>query len=626
VLNLKAVVLPLLAFTIGCGAVDFDPFDQLEKLSTVIFAPEYPTRFTESVPNSYIVVFRTAAGSDRLAFPNYYSEYKFHYNLLAEKHFSDPRVKDIQFLSAVDLAKPERQNVISETMMPKALTLQWDRKGLKSIVGAMARVDFSDRNGSRTLLKEWEKKEIIWFAEPNWISHLSAEPTGDAPATPTPPASTGFKAVADAYTKSSSPWLSPMNIAKGFQIIASRIAAGTLTESALSESAPVIAVMDSGVDYEHPALKNHMWVNDNEGQADCPGDTHGCDTTVNVKGSLGAGSSVHPYGLDEAGKVCDASDGSPVSKAIEGNCHHGTHVAGIVAGEISGEPSVPGICPYCQIMVIKVVSAADSPGGGIPDSALLNGMRYVTLFVRGGTNVVRVINASLGKFQRARGVTLLVSQLAHNGSGTLLIGAAGNEDTNSRQYPAANTDAIAVSSVSAESSDLGKKARYSNFGPWVDIAAPGGTDASQIESTVPGGGTAGEEGTSMASPMVAGVAGMLLAVDPTLRADDLRALLLSSADQSIYENETNQQFYLKQFSGDTVTIPLLGAGVVDLEAALSGTVQGLPIEAYLNSRVSAGCGIITIPTPGGSCPEYLLLSILFLLCPILVVARSSKKV
>jgi subtilisin family serine protease len=277
-------------------------------------------------------------------------------------------------------------------------------------------------------------------------------------------------------------------------------------------------------------------------------------------------------------------------------------------------------------MIVKVVSAEGNPGGGIPDSALLNGMRYVSRFIRGGTNVVRVINASLGKFQRARAVTLLVSQLAHHGSGTLLIGAAGNEDTNTRQYPAANADAVAVASVSADSSDLGQKVQYSNYGPWVDIAAPGGTpNVTPIQSTFPGGVVGPDQGTSMSSPMVAGVAGMLLAVDPSIQAQELRSLLLATADQRIYENEINAQFYYRSVAGDGVPIPLLGAGSVDLLAALTKNAQGLPIEAYLTSRVRPGCGVVGAAPARGNDLEWLLISCLFLVIPILFSAKSSQK-
>lgn len=629
-LKVIASFFPIILVMAGCGALDFSPLEQLQRSSTVIFAPEVMTRRTEAVPNSYIAVFKTSPGSNRLAFPSYYSEYKFHYNLLAERHLSDPRLKDIQFLSVLDLAEPQRDATKLELMMPRALTLQWGMNDRQPLVGAMARVDFTDRASGLSLLKEWDQKDLLWFAEPNWISRLSGvddesneyglQNGNDSTDTPTPPAANNstFKGITDTYTADRSPWLKPMRIAEGFKFISDQIAAGTIQESALADNAPVIAVMDSGVDYLHPALKDQMWINDGEGQADCPGDTNGCDTTVNVKGWLGDGNSIHPFGTSGAGEDCP-----PEGSKIAGNCRHGTHVAGIVAGKIS--QGVPGICPFCKIMVIKVVSGKDSAGGGIPDSALLNGMRYVTLFVRGGTKIVRIVNASLGKFQRARAVTLLVSQLYNSGAGTLLIGAAGNEDTNSRQYPAANVDAIAVASVSAETASLGAKASYSNFGPWVDIAAPGGTDRFRTDSSVPGKGTEGLVGTSMASPMVAGVAGMLLAVDPTISAPALRSILLETADQSIYQNETNEQSYYPVVAGEAARIPLLGAGTVDLMAALNRESQGLAIEAYLNSRVSAGCSTLGLGQNQNNRSAAALLMFLALMLPIFGLLRTEVR-
>src|SRR5690606_6902827 len=124
-----------------------------------------------------------------------------------------------------------------------------------------------------------------------------------------------------------------------------------------------------------------------------------------------------------------------------------------------------------------------------------------------------------GKFVRSRSVGLLLRVLKEKKS-ALVIGAAGNEDSMAQEYPAAFSDAIAVSAVDE---DL-RKVAFSNFGRWVDIAAPG----SNIISTLPGEGAGSKSGTSMAAPLVSGVAGLMLAYAPDTSFGTLRKWLLQS--------------------------------------------------------------------------------------------------
>src|SRR5690606_19612806 len=205
----------------------------------------------------------------------------------------------------------------------------------------------------------------------------------------------------------------------------------------------------------------NIWVNTDLNAADCKNDLHGCDTTEASRGYLGNGT-VYPFGTSGPNENCFGKDP---------NCSHGTHVAGIIAGDPNWTDergrSAAGVCPFCRIMVLKIVSKVGDQSG-ILDSSIIAAFKYVALFRRQGSPAVRVVNASFGKFVRSRSVGLLVRLMKEKNS-TLLVGAAGNEDTLTMEYPAAFGDAIAVAAVDTKLN----KVNFSNFGRWVDIAAPG---------------------------------------------------------------------------------------------------------------------------------------------------------
>jgi hypothetical protein len=105
----------------------------------------------------------------------------------------------------------------------------------------------------------------------------------------------------------------------------------------------------------------------------------------------------------------------------------------------------------CQIMAIRLVGAGpgeDPSSGAILDASIVRAFKYVSQFVSrsSGGFAVRVINASFGKFQRSRTVSLMVRQTSRKQeNGVLVVGAAGNEDSMRPNYPAGYADAIAVS-------------------------------------------------------------------------------------------------------------------------------------------------------------------------------------
>ena len=133
-----------------------------------------------------------------------------------------------------------------------------------------------------------------------------------------------------------------------------------------------------------------------------------------------------------------------------------------------------------------------------------------------------------------------------------------------RAYPAAFENAVSVSNVNDDKENP-TKAPSSNFGMWVDIAAPGFPG---INSTGPGDIYYEEPGTSMAAPIVAGVAGLVLAAEPELDASELTdRLLRTSIPDKLYADGMND--YYRPVEDGIGLVPLLGSGVVNAYLALN---------------------------------------------------------
>ncbi len=180
---------------------------------------------------------------------------------------------------------------------------------------------------------------------------------------------------------------------------------------------------------------------------------------------------------------------------------HGTHVAGTVAQSTNNNYGFAGIAYQAKIMPLKVLSA----GGGGTISDIAESIRFAA------DNGADVINMSLGGGGESQLMKEAI-QYAYD-KGVVIVAAAGNSNQNSSSYPARYPNVISVSAIDAG----GIKAPYSNYGAGVDISAPGGSEAAKVwqETINPqtkGNTFAGFQGTSMASPHVAGVAALVKAV------------------------------------------------------------------------------------------------------------------
>jgi hypothetical protein len=584
-----AVGIPVMLAS-GCG----QELDQTHESSRESL--ENPYSKPSALNSSYIVNFRVddPSSRSRRGFRSFAAEQKAFLPYLEAKFLGNPLVKRIQLISVVDLS-PQAENP-AEVELFWGVGPQLSKTKEEYVPGLISRVDFHEghKGDIQAELRAWKSRGEIWYAEPNFISQLSQD--------------NKFQTLSTDYQKINHWWQTAINLSTAYQSIGDRNQgdANVPTDQEIVEGdQPIIAVLDSGVDYSHPALSGRIWTNPDVNSAKCEDDTHGCNTTVFKRGKLGNGK-VYPFDTDGPGQSCAGRDP---------NCSHGTHVAGIIAAEYDPEEieagtTPAGVCPVCKIMILKIVSKIGK-SSGILDSSILAAFKYVTLFKRKNSPTVRVINASFGKFSRSRSVGLLV-RLMKSKNQTLLVAASGNEDTLTMEYPAAFSDSIAVAAVDRSL----RKGNFSNFGRWVDIAAPG----TGIVSTIPGGLADAKSGTSMASPVVAGVAGLILAVHPRISFDELRNAVLLSADPSFYganfEGGYNYHHYYPKVKHEKIRQPLLGTGLLDANrAVLRKESDGLPVFSDLD-RVKRGCSTISSGIVG---TEGLLW--VFLLIPFVVTRR-----
>ncbi len=241
---------------------------------------------------------------------------------------------------------------------------------------------------------------------------------------------------------------------------------------------------------------------------------------------------------------------------------HGTHVAGIIAAATNNGIGIAGVGYQTRVLVVKVL---DQNGSGYY-STISKGITYAA--DRGA----RIINLSL------RGTvpsTLLEDAVNYAWSkGALVVAAAGNDGSSAPVYPAAYTHAMAVAATNWND----ERWTISNYGDYISVAAPG----VGIYSTDWQGGAgpyASRSGTSMAAPHVAGVAALMLAVNPDLTNDRIQTLLEETAVDL----------------GDPGWDPYFGFGRVDAYQAVvaAGTVRAVQ-TATLGDRVwvdSNGNGI-----------------------------------
>lgn len=278
------------------------------------------------------------------------------------------------------------------------------------------------------------------------------------------------------------------------------------------------------------------------------------DTAVANDGNGRDSSALDPGDWTTSGQ-CYA--GSPASNSS----WHGTHVAGTIAAESNNSQGVAGVAWNANILPVRVLGTCGGYTSDIADGIIWSAGGSVS-GVPSNANPADVLNLSLGGGGSCASTTQSAINTARSLGATVVV-AAGNSNANASGYtPASCSGVISVASVDRG----GNRAYYSNYGNVVDFAAPGGetaTSSNGVLSTLNTGTTtpgsdnyAFYQGTSMATPHVAGIAALLYAADGTVTPDEVESLMTSTA---------------RSFPG---SCSQCGSGIVDAYAALDELING----------------------------------------------------
>ncbi|QHT60311.1 peptidase S8 [Paenibacillus lycopersici] len=188
---------------------------------------------------------------------------------------------------------------------------------------------------------------------------------------------------------------------------------------------------------------------------------------------------------------------------------HGTHVSGIIAAAVNNGEGVAGLTWFNKIVPVKVL---DASGAGSTYS-VAEGIIWAA------DHGIKVINMSLGNYAEAQFLHDAI-KYAYD-KDVVLVAASGNDNTERPGFPAAYPEVLAVASTNAD----GTRSPFSNYGDYIDVAAPG----MSIASTYPGSQYAALSGTSMASPHVAALAGLIRSINPDLRNTEVMDIIRKSA-------------------------------------------------------------------------------------------------
>ncbi len=328
-----------------------------------------------------------------------------------------------------------------------------------------------------------------------------------------------------------------------------------------------IAITDSGVKWNHPDLRANIWIN----PAEAPGMTINWDAGT-YSGGNGADAG---EGGNKADDLMGWNFYPPVGNNPMQNWpdnYHGTHVAGCAAAVGNNLIGVSGSCPIASIISCK----------GAPSNTSVNtvydGYNQMKYAAEVGAHV---INASWGGQSSASGLNTANTTVNYCTTlGALVVVAAGNSNLQHGgtyiDAPGDCTNALCVAATGP--SDI--KASFSDYGEPIDICAPGEGILSTI---IQSGGYTNADGTSMASPVVAGVAGLVKSINPELTPLQLRQRLMMTADY-IYDLNPNYE-------------GLLGAGRVNAFAAtMYDKIPFLGIDDKVLAEIAGDMD--GIPNPG----------------------------
>lgn len=287
-----------------------------------------------------------------------------------------------------------------------------------------------------------------------------------------------------------------------------RISAPAAWETTTGDPNVVVAVIDTGIDKNHPDLAANVWQNPREVAG------NGIDDDLN-------GFVDDTYGWDFLNQDNDPADGHD----------HGTHVSGTIGGVGNNGIGVAGVNWNVKIMAMKT---HDDVVGGSTSVSLIKTFQYVAQMKDRGVNIRATSNSYGGPPEAGTYDQALKDAIDAAGRNEILnVFAAGNQLTVNEEenndvlplYPSSYNSPSILAVAASDQND--NRATFSHYGlTTVDVAAPGVA----IRSTVAGGGYANFSGTSMATPHTAGAVALVAAAHPNLSAASIKATLMNTVD------------------------------------------------------------------------------------------------
>lgn len=322
-----------------------------------------------------------------------------------------------------------------------------------------------------------------------------------------------------------------------------------------------VALIDTGLEVSHPDLAANVWVNSDE-------------IAGNAIDDDGNGYIDDRNGYDFV--YLDAITDDPLG--------HGTACAGLIGGVQDNGIGVTGVAPRARIMGLKCCN----------DSGYLYDSYLVPAYIYAANNGARVLSMSYFS-DRVSNAERLGIDYCWN-SGIVPVAAAGNENTNYPYYPGAYENVVAVAATNGNND----KAGFSNFGTWVDVAAPG---VSLTTTTTGAGYTGGFAGTSGACPHVAGLAALLFGARPAATNAEVRAALEDSAlavNQAPYGEYCNYGLINSQ----TAMNAILGSPASP-KSALVRYITPISAETLINRTNPSLTGTVRVYGRGFQSPRVL---------------------
>ena len=419
-----------------------------------------------------------------------------------------------------------------------------------------------------------QKSGLVKYAQPNHILHSSFTPNDP------------YFIDDEDYSLSSDPdqyGMFIMNAQEGWDVTR-------------GDPSVIIAILDSGVDLDHPDLLDNIWVNPEEdiNGNNLPYDLDDLDEFDNDGNGYVDDINGYDFGGAQTGAFMDPVDvssedwnpdihiwdkgwGEPDPSVGDGldllgmnsglfpadmGVSHGTHCAGIAAAKINNGMYFAGVAGECKIMAVRVMT----PEGTTNESDLIAGIRYA---VDNGANVLSMSFGDLGFSSVPEGLRESI-EYAYNHN-VVLIAASGNNGNEGLAFPASSPYTLSVGSFNSSR----QRSSFSQYGAELDVLAAGGdatndgvytegiwstwvaSFAEERDSGLVAGGhyIKPTAGTSMACPHAAGLAGLILSIDPTLSNDSLYNIIRNTAQD------------IGSAGWDSQT----GFGIIDIGAALRAT-------------------------------------------------------